>query len=188
MATTTHERADPSSFLRIAPDVRLGRNVSLHCFVNLYGCSIGDDSRVGAFVEIQKNVSIGARSKISSHSFICEGVTIEDEVFVGHGVMFINDLDPRATADGAPQTEANWQVMPTRVCRGASIGSGAVILAGVTIGEGSLVGAGAVVTRDVPPNMVVVGNPARFLRMRNLPEHENDAVVRGEQQLCECSA
>jgi bifunctional N-acetylglucosamine-1-phosphate-uridyltransferase/glucosamine-1-phosphate-acetyltransferase GlmU-like protein len=116
------------NFLRIASDVRLGRNVGIHCFVNLYGCQIGDDSRVGPFVEIQKNASIGARCKISSHTFICEGVTIEDEVFVGHGVMFINDLDPRATAGGRPQTEADWQVVPTRVCRGASLGSGAVIL------------------------------------------------------------
>ena len=143
--------------------------MTIHCFVNLYGCAIGDDSRVGAFVEIQKNASIGARCKISSHTFICEGVTIEDEVFVGHGVVFINDPDPRATAAGAVQTEADWQVIPTRVCRGASIGSGAVILAGVTIGEGALVGAGAVVTRDVPPGTVVVGNPARFLRARNTP-------------------
>jgi acetyltransferase-like isoleucine patch superfamily enzyme len=139
----------------------------VHCFVNLYGCSIGDDSRVGAFVEIQKNASVGARCKVSSHTFICEGVTIEDEVFVGHGVVFINDKDPRATtAGGGPQSEADWQVVPTRVCRGASIGSGAVILAGVTVGAGALVGAGAVVTRDVPPGEVVVGNPARALRKR----------------------
>ena len=144
----------------------LGKNVSLHCFVNLYGCRIGDDSRVGAFVEIQKNASVGARCKISSHTFICEGVTIEDEVFVGHGVVFINDLDPRATTDGRPQGEEDWEVIPTRVCRGASIGSGAVILAGVTVGAGALVGAGAVVTRDVPPGMVVAGNPARLLRTR----------------------
>jgi acetyltransferase-like isoleucine patch superfamily enzyme len=140
--------------------------VSVHCFVNLYGCTIGDDSRVGAFVEIQKNASVGARCKVSSHTFICEGVTIEDEVFVGHGVVFINDKDPRATAAGRPQSEADWQVVPTRVCRGASIGSGAVILAGVTVGAGALVGAGAVVTRDVPPGAVVVGNPARVLRKR----------------------
>jgi acetyltransferase-like isoleucine patch superfamily enzyme len=149
------------------PDVRLGKSVSLHCFVNLYGCSIGDETRVGAFVEIQKNAAVGARCKVSSHTFICEGVTIEDEVFVGHGVVFINDKDPRATAaGGAPQTEADWQVIPTRVCRGASIGSGAVILAGVTVGEGALVGAGAVVTKDVPPGAVVAGNPARLLRAR----------------------
>ncbi len=148
--------------------------MAIHCFVNLYGCQIGDESRVGAFVEIQKNAAIGARCKISSHTFVCEGVTIEDEVFVGHGVMFINDANPQATAQGRPQTEADWQVVPTRVCRGASIGSGAVILAGVTIGAGALVGAGAVVTKDVAPNTVVVGCPARFLRMRNTPGEENE--------------
>src|SRR5207244_5148764 len=169
-----HERSDPSNFLRIAPDVRLGKNVSIHCFVNLYGCRIGDDSRVGAFVEIQKNASVGARCKVSSHTFICEGVTIEDEVFVGHGVVFINDRDPRATAAGGrPQTEADWELLPTRVCRGASIGSGAVILAGVTIGEGALVGAGAVVTKDVRPGAVVAGCPARFLRLRNQRRERN---------------
>ncbi len=146
--------------------MRLGRDVAVHCFVNLYGCQIGDESRVGAFVEIQKNVTVGARCKISSHTFICEGVTIEDEVFVGHGVMFINDLDPRATADGKPQTEADWAVVQTRVCRGASIGSGAVIMGGVTIGEGALIGAGAVVTKDVAANTVVCGVPARLLRTR----------------------
>lgn len=162
-----HERADQTNFLRLSPDVRLGKNVSIHCFVNLYGCRIGDDSRVGAFVEIQKNAEIGARCKISSHTFVCEGVTIEDEVFVGHGVVFINDLDPRATADGTPQTEADWKVMSTRVCRGASIGSGAVILGGVTVGAGALIGAGAVVTKDVPAGAVVAGNPARFLRPRH---------------------
>jgi len=152
----------------IAADVKLGRDVQIYGFVNLYGCEIGDDSRVGAFVEIQKNATIGARCKISSHTFVCEGVTIEDEVFVGHGVMFINDLDPRATGDGGrPQTEADWAVVTTRVCRGASLGSGAVILGGVTIGEGALVGAGAVVTRDVPPGAIVAGNPARMLRMRD---------------------
>jgi UDP-2-acetamido-3-amino-2,3-dideoxy-glucuronate N-acetyltransferase len=147
--------------------VVVGKNVAIHCFANLYGCSIGDDSRVGAFVEIQKNASIGARCKISSHTFICEGVTIEDEVFVGHGVMFINDLDPRATAvGGRPQTEADWKVTPTRIRRGASLGSGAVIMGGVTVGEGALVGAGAVVTKDVPPNTVVAGVPARLMRPR----------------------
>src|SRR5215831_14924089 len=166
-----HERTDPSNGLRIAPDVRLGKNVAIHCFVNLYGCRVGDDSRVGAFVEIQKNATVGARCKISSHTFICEGVTIEDEVFVGHGVMFINDPDPRATAEGRPQTEADWRVVPTRVCRGASIGSGAVILCGVTIGEGALVGAGAVVTRDVGPREVVAGVPARVARLLH-PEAE----------------
>src|SRR5262245_502531 len=161
-----HERTDPSNGLRIAPDVRLGKNVAIHCFVNLYGCRVGDDSRVGAFVEIQKNATIGARCKISSHTFICEGVTVEDDVFVGHGVVFINDLDPRATAAGRAQTEADWKVVPTRVCRGASSGSGRVILAGVTIGAGALIGAGAVVTRDVAPGAVVAGVPARVLRKR----------------------
>jgi acetyltransferase-like isoleucine patch superfamily enzyme len=162
-----HERSDPANGIRIAPDVRLGRNVAIHCFVNLYGCQVGDDSRIGSFVEIQKNAAIGARCKVSSHTFVCEGVTIEDEVFIGHGVMFINDLDPRATADGQPQSEADWKVVPTRVCKGASIGSGAVILAGVTVGEGALVGAGAVVTKDVEPRAVVAGCPARFLRTRS---------------------
>jgi acetyltransferase-like isoleucine patch superfamily enzyme len=162
----THERSDPANGIRIAPDVKLGRNVGIYCFVNLYGCSIGDDSRIGSFVEIQKNATVGARCKVSSHTFICEGVTIEDEVFVGHGVMFINDPDPRATAGGKPQTEADWVVVPTRVCRGASIGTGAVILGGVTIGEGALVGAGAVVTKDVAPRTVVAGCPARLMRAR----------------------
>jgi acetyltransferase-like isoleucine patch superfamily enzyme len=139
--------------------------VTVHCFVNLYGCRIGDDSRIGAFVEIQKNVVVGARCKVSSHSFLCEGVTVEDDCFIGHHVCFINDAYPRATnAGGAPQSEADWKVVPTRVCRGASVGSGAVILCGVTIGAGALVGAGAVVTRDVAPNEVVAGVPARTLR------------------------
>ncbi len=150
-------------FSRIAPDVELGRNVKLYGFVNLYGCRIGDDTRVGTFVEIQKNARIGCRCKISSHTFICEGVTIEDECFIGHGVMFINDKYPRATrADGQPQTEADWELLPTRVCRGASIGSGAVIMGGVTIGPKAMVGAGAVVTRDVPAGAVVAGVPARL--------------------------
>lgn len=153
-------------FSRIAPNVQLGNNVQIYAFVNLYGCTIGDDTRIGTFVEIQKNAHIGSRCKIQSHTFICEGVTIEDEVFVGHGVMFINDLDPAATAGEGLQTEADWTVVPTRVCRGASLGSGAVILGGVTIGEGALIGAGAVVTKDVSANTVVVGNPARFLRVR----------------------
>lgn len=155
--------------LIIAPDVKLGRDVRLYAFVNLYGCEIGDESRVGTFVEIQKGARIGARCKISSHTFICEGVTIEDEVFVGHGVTFINDRMPQAAdASGQPQTEADWECVPTVVKRGASIGSGATILCGLTIGEGALVGAGSVVTRDVPPRAVVAGNPAKVLRM--IPE------------------
>jgi UDP-2-acetamido-3-amino-2,3-dideoxy-glucuronate N-acetyltransferase len=151
----------------IASSVILAESVSIPQpdLVNLYGCRIGEGTRIGAFVEIQKNATIGARCKISSHTFVCEGVTIEDEVFVGHGVMFINDRFPKATAaDGKPQTEADWQVIPTRVCRGASIGSGAVVMCGVTIGEGALVGAGAVVTRDVPSGRLVKGVPARIAR------------------------
>lgn len=148
----------------VAASVRMGRGVVIHQpdLVNLYGCTIGDGSRVGAFVEIQRGATIGSRCKISSHSFVCEGVTIEDEVFIGHGVMFINDRHPRATAEsGALQTEADWTCVPTLVKRGASIGSGAVILCGVTIGERALIGAGAVVTQDVPPAAVVAGVPAR---------------------------
>jgi len=149
----------------IAPDVTLEDGVTIfhRDLVNLYGCRVGAGSKIGAFVEIQKNVVVGRRCKISSHSFLCEGVTIEDDVFVGHGVMFINDPYPRATADGRLQTEADWVVVPTRVCRGASIGSGAAILWGVTIGERALVGAGAVVTRDVPADATVAGVPARQL-------------------------
>ena len=149
----------------VAPDVKLGQNVRLAKFVNLYGCSVGDNTRLGTFVEIQKNASVGSNCKISSHSFICEGVSIEDNVFIGHGVMFINDSYPRATtADGTPQTEADWKVERTVVRKGASIGSGATILANVTIGENALVGAGSVVTKDVPANAVVAGNPARVFR------------------------
>lgn len=152
-------------FTRIAPDVKLGENVRVYAFVNLYGCEIGDDSRIGTFVEIQRDVHIGKRVKISSHSFICSGVTVEDNVFIGHGVMFINDKYPRATAgDGVPQTEADWELIPTVVKQGASIGSNATILCGVTIGEGAIVGAGSVVTRDVPAWSVVAGVPARYLR------------------------
>jgi len=148
----------------IAPSTQLGTNVQIFhpTLVNLYGCTVGDDTKIGTFVEIQKKARIGARCKISSHSFICEGVTIEDEVFIGHGVMFTNDLLPRATAAGGqPQTEADWNVIPTVVKKGASIGSGAVILCGITIGERAMVGAGAVVTRDVPPGTTVAGVPAR---------------------------
>ena len=152
-------------YCRIAPDVRLGNNVTIHAFVNLYGCSIGDNSRVGAFVEIQKNSSIGKSVKVSSHTFVCEGVTIEDDVFVGHNVSFINDKYPRATStDGKPQTESDWGVVKTLVKRGASIGTSATILCGVTIGENAIVGAGSVVTRDVPDNAIVAGVPAKFIR------------------------
>ncbi len=147
-------------------NVQLGQNVRIFQpeLVNLYGCEIGDETKVGSFVEIQKNAKVGSRCKISSHTFICEGVTIEDEVFVGHGVMFINDREPHATVDGGLQTEADWAVIPTRVCRGASIGSGAVIMCGVTIGERALIGAGAVVTKDVLAGTVVAGVPARLVR------------------------
>jgi acetyltransferase-like isoleucine patch superfamily enzyme len=150
---------------RIASDVKLGQHVTIYDFVNLYGCEIGDGTKIGTFVEIQKGARIGRNCKISSHTFICEGVAIEDEVFVGHHVVFINDRYPHATApDGRLQTEVDWHVVPTSVKRGASIGSGAVILCGVTIGEGATVGAGSVVTHDVAPGTVVAGNPARILR------------------------
>jgi UDP-2-acetamido-3-amino-2,3-dideoxy-glucuronate N-acetyltransferase len=155
----------PSSNQQISPDVRLGRGVRIYGFVNLYGCEIGDDSKIGTFVEIQKGARIGQRCKVSSHTFICEGVTLEDEVFVGHGVMFTNDKYPRATTEtGALQTEADWQCTQTVVKRRASIGSGATILCGITIGEGAVIGAGAVVTRNVPAATVVAGNPAKVLR------------------------
>jgi UDP-2-acetamido-3-amino-2,3-dideoxy-glucuronate N-acetyltransferase len=149
----------------IANSVRLGQRVFIPQpdLVNLYGCTIGDDSKIGAFVEIQKNATVGARCKISSHTFVCEGVTIEDEVFVGHGVVFINDKKPHASTEGRLQTETDWQVVPTTVKKGASIGSGAAILCGVTIGENAMIGAGAVVTRDVPARAVVAGVPARAL-------------------------
>jgi len=147
----------------ISANVVMGQRVKIFQpdLVNLYGCTLGDDTKIGAFVEIQKNACIGSRCKISSHTFVCEGVTIEDDVFVGHGVMFINDLYPRATTDGRLQTEEDWKVVPTRVKRGASIGSGAVILAGLTIGEGAMIGAGAVVTHDIPDHHVAKGVPAR---------------------------
>lgn len=151
-------------FCVIAPDVKLGRDVTIYNFVNLYGCEIGDGSKIGSFVEIQKGARVGRNCKISSHSFICEGVRIEDEVFVGHGVIFINDKYPRATnPGGALQSDADWEVVPTVIKRGASIGSGVIVLCGVTIGEGALIGAGAVVIADVPANATVAGNPARVL-------------------------
>ncbi|HTA24081.1 MAG TPA: acyltransferase [Terriglobales bacterium] len=153
-----------NSHLSIAPDVKLGRDVKLSKFINLYGCEIGDETKIGAFVEVQKNATIGKRCKISSHTFVCEGVTIEDNVFIGHGVMFINDSYPRATTEGKLQTEADWKVERTIVKKGASIGSGATILSNVSIGENAIVGAGSVVTKDVPANSIVVGNPAKFLR------------------------
>jgi acetyltransferase-like isoleucine patch superfamily enzyme len=154
-----------SEFVCIAPDVKLGKNVKLSKFINMYGCAVGDDTKIGAFVEIQKNASVGSNCKISSHTFICEGVTIEDTVFIGHSVTFINDMYPRATAaSGQLQTEADWKVHKTVVKKGASIGSGCTILANVTIGEGAIVGAGSVVTKDVPANSIVAGNPAKFLR------------------------
>jgi acetyltransferase-like isoleucine patch superfamily enzyme len=154
--------------LCIAPDVKLGDSVKLSKFINLYGCEVGDNTKIGAFVEIQKNAKVGRNCKISSHTFICEGVTIEDDVFVGHGVTFINDIYPRATnPTGALQTEEDWKVEPTLVKQGASIGSGATILANVTIGENAMIGAGSVVTRDVPANAIVAGNPAKLLRYVN---------------------
>ena len=154
-----------AEFCRVAPDVELGRDVKVHAFVNLYGCRVGDETRIGTFVEIQKGARVGARCKISSHTFICEGVTLEDEVFVGHGVMCSNDRLPRAARpDGTPQTEEDWTLEHTVVRRGASIGSNATILCGLEIGERAVVGAGAVVTRSVPPGAVVAGNPARVIK------------------------
>jgi acetyltransferase-like isoleucine patch superfamily enzyme len=158
-------KVQPTPLQRIADDVTLGHGVRIYDFVNLYGCTIGDETKVGTFVEIQKNAVIGRRCKISSHAFICEGVTIEDNCFIGHHVCFTNDLYPRATTnDGGLQTEADWHVVPTRVCQGASIGSGALILAGITIGPRAIVGAGAVVTKDVPADTIVAGVPARMIR------------------------
>ncbi len=152
-------------FCRVSPDVKLGKDVKIFAYVNLYGCAIGDNTKIGAFVEIQKNACVGRNCKISSHTFICEGVTIEDEVFIGHNVTFINDMYPRSAIEsGVLQTEADWKVVPTFIRKGASVGSSATILAGVTVGEGAIVGAGAVVTKDVPPWTIVAGNPAKVLR------------------------
>lgn len=154
-----------NEFCCIAPDVKLGKDVRLSKFINLYGCEIGDGTKIGAFVEVQKNAKVGRNCKISSHTFICEGVTIEDDAFIGHSVTFINDSYPRATTEGGQlQTEQDWKVEPTLVKKGASIGSGSTILSKVTIGERAIVGAGSVVTRDVPPNAIVAGNPAKILR------------------------
>lgn len=155
----------PGQFCVIAPDVRLGRDVAIYNFVNLYGCEIGDNTKVGSFVEIQKGARVGRNCKISSHTFICEGVTVEDEVFIGHGVKFINDKYPRATReDGQLQTDEDWAVVQTIVRRGASVGTGATILGGVEIGERAIVGAGSVVTRNVPPGSIVAGNPAKVIK------------------------
>jgi acetyltransferase-like isoleucine patch superfamily enzyme len=165
-----------SDFHSIAADVRLGADVRLSKFINLYGCEIGDETKIGAFVEIQKNSSIGKRCKISSHTFICEGVTVEDNVFIGHGVTFVNDTYPRATASaGGLQTEADWKVEFTLIKKGASIGSGATILSNVSVGENAIIGAGSVVTKDVPPNSIVVGNPARVLRYLDQSVEHADA-------------
>lgn len=166
-----------SEYLSIGPNVKLGRDVKFSRFINIYGCEIGDETKIGAFVEIQKNATIGKRCKISSHTFICEGVTIEDNVFLGHNVTFVNDTYPRATTvNGGLQTEKDWKVERTVVKKGASIGSGVTILANVVIGEGALVGAGSVVTKDVPPYGVVVGNPARLVRTLEPEEHYADTI------------
>jgi acetyltransferase-like isoleucine patch superfamily enzyme len=166
-----------NQYLCIADDVKLGRGVKLSKFINLYGCTIGENTKIGAFVEVQKNATIGKSCKISSHTFICEGVRIEDDVFVGHSVVFINDSYPRATANGALQTEADWSVEPTHVKRGASIGSNCTVLSNVTIGERAMVGAGSVVTKDVPPDTIVAGNPARILRRLDAKKAVKKAVT-----------
>ena len=163
-----------AEFLSIAADVKLGNNVKLSRFINLYGCQVGDETKIGAFVEIQKNASVGKRCKISSHTFICEGVRIEDGVFVGHGVTFINDSYPRATNSvGELQTESDWKVEPTVVKKGASIGSGATLLSGIIVGENAIIGAGSVVTKDVPPNAIVAGNPAKVFRFISTEQEVN---------------
>jgi acetyltransferase-like isoleucine patch superfamily enzyme len=165
MMLDVKESRSLNEYLSISPDVKLGRDVKLAKFINLYGCEIGDETKIGTFVEIQKNATVGRRCKISSHTFVCEGVTIEDQVFIGHGVTFVNDRFPRAaTPTGELQTEKDWKVEPTLVKKGASIGSGATVLSNVVIGEHAIVGAGSVVTRDVPPHTIVAGNPARPLR------------------------
>lgn len=157
--------ASMNPYVCISEDVKLGKDVKLSKFINLYGCEVGDETKIGAFVEIQKNATVGKRCKISSHTFICEGVAIEDNVFIGHGVTFINDSYPRATtADGSLQTESDWKVERTVIKKGASVGSGSTILANVTVGENAIIGAGSVVTKDVPPNSIVAGNPAKLLR------------------------
>jgi acetyltransferase-like isoleucine patch superfamily enzyme len=162
----TQVEPESQPYRQIAPDVKLGKGVRIYGFTNLYGCEIGDDVKIGTFVEIQKGVRIGSRCKISSHTFICEGVILEDEVFVGHNVTFINDLYPRSTNEGGQlQTEADWRCVSTHVKRGASIGSGVTLLCGITVGSKAVIGAGSVVTRDVPPGAIVAGNPARVLRM-----------------------
>src|ERR1035437_50970 len=166
-----------NSHVCIAENVKLGQDVKLSKFINLYGCEVGDETKIGAFVEVQKNATVGKRCKISSHTFICEGVVIEDNVFIGHGVTFINDSYPRATAaDGRLQTEADWKVERTVIHRGASVGSGVTILSNISVGENAIVGAGSVVTKDVPPNSIVAGNPARILRY--IKENKEDPHVR----------
>jgi UDP-2-acetamido-3-amino-2,3-dideoxy-glucuronate N-acetyltransferase len=165
-----------SSFIRISPDVKLGKDVKIYAFVNLYGCEIGDETKIGTFVEVQRGVKIGKRVKISSHTFICEGVSIEDEVFIGHSVTFINDRYPRATnEDGSLQTDTDWTLERTLIKKRASIGSGTTILCGLTVGEGAIVGAGSVVTDDVPDGAVMAGNPARFLRW--VPEKTKEKIL-----------
>jgi UDP-2-acetamido-3-amino-2,3-dideoxy-glucuronate N-acetyltransferase len=173
MNSGRRSRRPTAKFSRIADDVKLGKGVKIHDFVNLYGCEIGDGSKIGTFVEIQKGAKVGKRCKISSHTFICEGVTIEDECFIGHSVVFINDRFPAAVnPDGSLQTDADWKLVETRVCKRAAVGSGAVILCGVTIGAGALVGAGSVVTKNVPPHAIVAGNPSRELRQVQAPHFQ----------------